>query len=111
MSPEMKQILWVSALATVGLFIGSLVSGLIPESVTSSVRGWATAFASGIVSMGETSAFSLMVGLVAVCATLLAICFTLEVATLLVAIRKARRNESTDGSGRLLVGYWLASSA
>lgn len=104
MSPQMKQILRAAVVTTLGLFVGSLLAGLFSDSVTSSVRGWTGAFASGLVSMGETSAFSLTVGLVAVCATLLAICFAFEVATMLVAIRKARRDESTDGPGRLLAG-------
>lgn len=104
MSPRMKQRLRAAGLATLGMFIGLLVSGLIPESVTGSVRGWARDFASGIVSMGATSTFTLTIGLLAVCTALLACCFVFEVAALLVIIRKASRDESTDGPGRLLVG-------
>lgn len=94
----------VAALATVGLLVGSVVAGLIPESVTGLVRSWARDFASGIVSLGATSTFTLTIGLLAVCTALLACCFVFEVAALLVTIRKIRRNESTDGPGRLLNG-------
>lgn len=107
MSPEMKQMLRGAALATVGLILGSLVAHLIPDSPGEFVRSSARAFASGIVSADEASTFALTIGLVVACAVLLACCFVFEVAALLVTIHKIRRNESTDGPGRLLNGIHL----
>lgn len=92
----------VAVVAMMGVFIGSLVAGLIPEAVKDFARGTAGAIASGVVSIGEISTASLTGGLVAVCTSLLAICFALYVTALLVAARKIRRNENTDGPGRLL---------
>lgn len=102
MSPQEKHMLRVAVIAMTGVVLGSVIAGLIPDAVKEFVRASTSAIASGIVSVGEVSTASLTGGLVAVCTALLAVCLVFEVTALLVAIRKIRRNKSTDGPDRLL---------
>lgn len=102
MTGQQKQILRMAGTLILGLAIGSVVIDLFPRIVSEFVTNSVGAFVRGLVIIGEASPFALTLGLVAVSSSLLACCYLLEIGMLLYALRKIRRDESTDLAGQTL---------
>lgn len=99
---EMKQIIRLGLMLVAGMIVGRLVLALVPDGVLEFVRAAPTTVYEIILGMGRPGALSLTLGLIAICTTSLVCCYLVEITALLIAHRKARKEESTDLAGRTL---------